>query len=35
MFLVEPMSKSGAGWPTIAFSIAVAAPCIVPPFFYL
>src|SRR5258705_260080 len=24
MFFVEPILKSGAGWPTIAFSLAVA-----------
>src|SRR5438874_12773313 len=31
MFLVEPISKSGAGWPTIAFSVAVAVAAVMNP----
>jgi hypothetical protein len=31
MFFVEPISKSGAGWPTIAFSAATAVAVMSPP----
>jgi hypothetical protein len=36
MFLVEAISKFGAGWPTIAFSVAVAVAAVMnPPMFGL
>jgi hypothetical protein len=31
MFFVEAISKSGAGWPTIAFSAATAVADMYPP----